>query len=224
MFDNLQNIDLFPATASEVIINISVALICSLCIGRLYKFTHKGPGLTVNFIHSIVMLSMITALVIMVVGNSLARAFGLVGTLSIIRFRTAVKDTQDIVYIFFGLSIGMAAGAGFHRVAFIGTIFIGVILYLLARSRAFDSKHKEYLLQFSCSTDGNETPAYTAILKEFCRSHKVINVKSIDAQEAVELSYYVRFKDNRKSNDFIRELRGIQGVKDINLFFDEEEL
>ncbi|GEM_PF-4624599 len=113
MFENLQNIELFPVSATEVVINISVALICSLLTGRLYRFVHKGPGYSVNFVHSLTMLTMITALVIMVVGSSLARAFGLVGTLSIIHFRTAIKDTHDIVYVFFSLSIGLAAGSGF---------------------------------------------------------------------------------------------------------------
>jgi uncharacterized membrane protein YhiD involved in acid resistance len=224
MFDLIKNIDLFPVSGSEVIVNITVALICSLIIGWLYKQTHKGPGLSINFMHAIILLAMITALVIMVVGNSLARAFGLVGTLSIIRFRTAIKDTQDIVFIFFSLSIGLASGAGFHRVAFIGTIFIGAIMYLLFRSRAFDSHHKDYLLQFSCPIAGNEMPAFLAIFKEFCSRHKVINVKSNDIQDTVEMSYYVRFRDNKKSSDFVRELRRIPGIKDINLFFDEEEL
>lgn len=224
MFESLQNIDLFPATAVEIVSNIIVALICSLCIAWLYKRTHRGPGLSISFIHSIIILSMITALVIMVVGNSLARAFGLVGTLSIIRFRTAIKDTQDIVFIFFGLSIGLAAGAGFHRVALIGTFFIGVVFYLLSRSRPFDMKQNEYLLQFSYVTNGDETPAYTSVFKEFCQHHKLINVKSADNQETVELSYYVRFRDDARSNTFVNELRRIKSVRDINLFFDEEEL
>jgi len=95
---------------------------------------------------------------------------------------------------------------------------------LLARSRTFDSRHKDYLLQFSCPLSGNETPALLAIFKDFCRNHKIINVKSNDVQETVEMSYYVRFRENKKSNDFVRELHHIPGVKDINLFFDEEEL
>ena len=91
----------------------------------IYRFTYKGPGYSESFF-----LSVITSLVIMVIGDNLARAFGLVGTLSIIRFRTAIKDTMDIVYIFLGLTIGMAAGIGYHKIAIAGTIMIGLILML----------------------------------------------------------------------------------------------
>jgi hypothetical protein len=224
MFENLQNIELFPVSASEVILNISVALICSLLIGRLYKHVHRGPGYSVNFVHSLTMLAMITALVIMVVGNSLARAFGLVGTLSIIRFRTAIKDTHDIVYVFFCLSIGLAAGSGFHRLAFVGTLFIGTVLFVMAEMKGFDGKAREYLLQFTCRAGDAQSAAYAAVFKEYCKQHRVINVKSLEAQDAVEMSYYVRFRDKGKNGDFVRSLQQIPGIKDINLFFDEESI
>jgi len=224
MFDDLQNINLFPVTASEILVNISVALICSMLIARLYRLTYKGPGYSMNFVNSIVLLAMITAVVIMVIGNNLARAFGLVGAMSIIRFRTAIKDTQDIVYIFFGLSIGLAAGVGYHKLAIIGTLFIGLILYLLSLSAFSTPKKKEYLLQFSMSSNGDDTPPYFPVFKKYCKNHKVINIRSVGDQELLELSYYVKFRDENKGNDFVRELRRTHGVRQINLFFDEEEI
>ena len=77
---------------------------------------------------SLVTLAMITAVVIMAIGNNLARAFGLVGAMSIIRFRTAVKDTQDLVFIFLALAMGSAAGVGFHRLAVVATLVVGATL------------------------------------------------------------------------------------------------
>jgi len=162
--------------------------------------------------------------VIMVVGNNLARAFGLVGTLSIIRFRTAIKDTQDLVFIFFALSMGLAAGAGFYKIAFIGTLFISLIIYLLARTSVLAPKQKEFLLQFSCVNNGDQSKEYLSIFQEFCRTHKVINVKSIEAQDTLELSYYVRFRDNAQSGQFVQALQKVHGIKDINLYFDEEDV
>ncbi|MEO0226013.1 MAG: DUF4956 domain-containing protein, partial [candidate division WOR-3 bacterium] len=121
MFDSLQNINLFPTTGPQIIANIVVALICGIFISWLYRITYRGPGYSSTYVNSLILLSMITSVVIMVVGNNLARAFGLVGAMSIIRFRTAIKNTQDIVYVFFALAIGMAAGVGLYKVAFIGT-------------------------------------------------------------------------------------------------------
>ena len=87
----------------------------------------------------------------MVIGNNLARAFGLVGALSIIRFRTAIKDTVDIVYIFLGLAIGMAAGVGYHKAAIAGTVMIGLILILFSKSNFRYFRSNQYILQFSYS-------------------------------------------------------------------------
>jgi len=166
---------------------------------------------------------MITSVVIIVIGNNLARAFGLVGAMSIVRFRTAVKETRDIVYIFFGLTIGMAAGVGLHKLAFLCTLFVGLILYLFSKYSLTESQQKEYLLQFSYTPDGKKTPPYIPVMEKYCRRHKVINVKSVGEDDMLELSYYTKFKDVTKSQDFIRELQNIRGVQYINLFFDEEQ-
>lgn len=127
---NFQSIDVFALSVSQIITNIGLSLLCSFFVTVVYRFSYKGPGYSESFVNSLIYLSTITTLVIMVIGNNLARAFGLVGALSIIRFRTAIKDTVDIVYIFLSLAIGMAAGVGYHKMAVIGTLTIGAVLYL----------------------------------------------------------------------------------------------
>ncbi len=224
MFDELQVVNLFPKTGSELVLNITVALLCGLFIAWIYRHTYKGPGYSNSFVNSTVLLAMITALVIMAIGNNLARAFGLVGAMSIIRFRTAVKETQDIIYIFFALSVGMAAGVGYHKLAITGTLYIGLVLYLFSKTTLSAPKQKEYLLQFSFSPNGEEHPAYLPVLKRHCRHYKVINVKSLgDDEQRLELSYYVRLKDEEKNTAFTRELQKAPGVHHLNLFFDEEQ-
>ena len=124
MFDAFQGINLFPTASTDIVMNLTVALLCGVFIAWLYRLTYKGTGFSMNFVNSIVLLTMITSVVIMVIGNSLARAFGLVGAMSIIRFRTAVKETRDIVFIFFGRTVGLAAGVGYHQIAIIGTVLL----------------------------------------------------------------------------------------------------
>jgi uncharacterized membrane protein YhiD involved in acid resistance len=222
MFSEFQNMNLFPTTGADILINLFVALMCGLFITWLYRHTYKGPGFSVSFVNSIILLALITSVMMMVIGNNLARAFGLVGAMSIIRFRTAVKDTQDIVFIFFGLCAGMAAGVGYHRIAILGTLFIGLIIYILSKTNIIAPNQEEYLLQFSYCSNGEEIPTYLSVMKKFCKKHKVINVKSIDEQNMLELSYYVRFKNKEKNSGFIKELQNVEGIKQINLYFDEE--
>jgi uncharacterized membrane protein YhiD involved in acid resistance len=107
------------------------------------------PECLIRLLILIIVLALITSVVIMVIGNNLARAFGLVGAMSIIRFRTAIKETQDIIFIFFALAIGMASGVGLHALALASTIFIGLILFVLTKTSAASPSKKDFLLQFS---------------------------------------------------------------------------
>lgn len=224
MLTNLQNVNVFPITAVDIVANVGVALLCGLIVAWIYRHTYKGPGYSIAFVNSLVFLSMITTVVIIAIGSNLARAFGLVGAMSIIRFRTAVKDTQDIVYIFFSLAIGMAAGGGYHKIAIIGTLSVGLVMYLFAKSGAFAPAKEEFLLQFSYSGNGDGTPAYLPVLRQFCRRHQVINTRAIGADgESLELAYYVRLREQERDSDFVRALRGAPGVDRVSLYFDEEE-
>ena len=224
MFNELQSLNLFPVSLFEIMRNITVALFCGLYIAYIYRKSYRGAGYSAAFVSSMIILTMITAIVIMVIGNNLARAFGLVGAMSIIRFRTAVKDTQDIVFIFFALAIGMASGVGYYKLAFFGSIFVGIIILLLTKSNITSTRQDDYLLQFSFQPNGESSPPYIPILEKYCRRHNMINVKSTEDQNLMELSYYIKLKDKARNQEFINALHGTHGMKQINLFFDEEQI
>ncbi|MFQ5651624.1 MAG: DUF4956 domain-containing protein [bacterium] len=224
MFNEFQNVFQLSITVEEVIGNLVVALLCGLFISLLYRKIYRGPGYQASFVNGLVILAMITAVVIMVIGNNLARAFGLVGAMSIIRFRTAVKDTQDIIFIFFALTIGMAAGVGIHQLAIVGTVFIGLVFYVLNRTNAVSPVKKEFLLQFNVSANGTQQDdEYLPVLKRYCQLAKLINVKTIGADDSLELSYFIKMKHDRRNTDLVREIKTIDGIKHVNLFYDEEQ-
>jgi uncharacterized membrane protein YhiD involved in acid resistance len=158
----------------------------------------------------------------MVIGNNLARAFGLVGALSIIRFRTAVKDTIDIVYIFFGLAIGMAAGVSYFKIAIAGTVFISLVLYLFSKINMDMFRGEQFLLQLQYSDDDIST--VKNIMDAYCSSFELINIKSPSGGVSKEFSYYVSLKRNKEYLEFVKELKNISAVQYINLFRDEEHI
>lgn len=166
-FQDLENIFSLNITAGQVLSNLIVALVCGLLISFFYKWTYCGPNYSSRFIHSLVVITMITSIVILVIGNNLARAFGLVGAMSIIRFRTAVKDSHDIVFIFFALATGLAAGVGLYQVALVGVVFIGFVILLLYQSEFGAVKKREFLLQFSYASDDHESPPYLEIINKY---------------------------------------------------------
>lgn len=224
MLNELQTINLFPVTIFEIMTNVIVALSCGLFIAFIYKKSYRGAGYSAAFTNSMIFLTMITSIVIMVIGNNLARAFGLVGAMSIIRFRTAVKDTQDIVFIFFGLAIGMASGVGYHKMAIFGSLFVGVIIFLLTKSNFTSTKPNDFLLQFAFHPNGDQQLPYIEVIEKYCKRHNIINAKTIDDKNIMELAFYVKFKDKENNAQFISELDKTKGVNNISLFFDEDEI
>lgn len=222
MFEEFQNIDLFPVNVFDVFSNLLVALVCGIIIALVYRFIYKGPSYSVTYVNSLVLLTLITSIVILVIGNNLARAFGLVGAMSIIRFRTAVRDVQDIVFIFFALSIGMAAGVGLHVIAIAGTITIGIITIILVTFNFGAPPKQEYLIQMAyLASDQSETHIQD-VLKKYCKRHKLVNMKST-GEAQMEAFYQVVYRRKFKSAALIRELKELDDVINVNLFFDQDD-
>lgn len=224
MFEDFQNIFVFSITAKDVIANIIVALLCGMCISMIYRYTYKGLSYSSSFTVSLVMLTMITAVVIMVIGNNLARAFGMVGAMSIIRFRTAVKDAADIMFIFFALAIGLACGVKLFSVAIFATLFIGFIYILIVKLNFAVPKRREFLLQLVIQNAQMTDNPYDRIIRMYCRKYKLVNTKSLGEaeNEILEMSFYINLKNENKGKDLVGDLKKIVGVKQVNLFFDED--
>lgn len=222
MLNELNNIFNVTASPQEILLNLIVALVAGIIISVFYRKSYSGPGYQASFVNSLILLVIITSIVIMVIGNNLARAFGLVGAMSIIRFRTAVKETQDIMYIFFSLAIGMAVGVSQYGLALFGSFFIGTITYVLSKSKFSTPIKSDLLLQFTFNSAGNEATEYNGLIDKYCKKSKLINAKAIGAEDLLELSYYVGFKNKIQSTEFVQQLRKISGVSNVNLFYDEE--
>ena len=222
MFTDIQDLTVLSLDAGQIVANLMVSFLCGLIITYFYRWTHKGATYQVSFVRSLILLAMITAVVMMVIGNNLARAFGLVGAMSIIRFRTALKDTQDIVFVFFSLTIGLAAGVGYRQLALLSTIVIGLTILLLARTNFASINRRDLVLHFTYqSTDGG-APAYEAIFDKYTKRHKLLSSKVRNRDKATELVYEVDLKSKVQTPILTRALAGAEGVENVNAFTDED--
>ncbi len=218
-FREFITLSLAPA---DIALRLTAALVCGLLVAQFYSWITRRPAHAKTFTTSLIALSLITAIVIMVIGNNLARAFGLVGAMSIIRFRTAVKDVQDIVFIFFSLAVGMAAGVGMYALAFLSSCMVGSTLLVLSRFGSYAQKKQEYMLLLSYDPiEGVEAP-YLPLLEKYCKRHQLINTKSADEGDVLELAFYVNLKNEPDSEALVQDLRKIDGIERVNLYFDEE--
>lgn len=223
MVTEVQDIFALNITIWDVFANIMVALFCGLIIAFLYRHTYRGLNYSASFTISIIMLTMITAIVIMVIGNNLARAFGMVGAMSIIRFRTAVKDASDIMFIFFALSIGLAAGVKLYSIAIAGTLFVSLVYFIIMKFDLSLPIGREYLIQINAYNPQLPENPFGDILKAHCRNFKLVNVKTIggETSEEIEFSYYLTIAEREKGQLIVAQIKKVPGVNNVNLFFDE---
>jgi len=182
---------------------------------------YNGPGYSTNFVNSITILTIITALVIMVIGNNLARAFGLVGAMSIIRFRTAVRDTLDIIFIFYALAIGMASGVGLHGTAIGGTLIVSLVIIVLVKSRMANPRKEQFLLQMNYRPATDFESEINSLLQKFCKHVKLISIKSIEKDLLVEAIFQIDIKRNQDGNELVSHLNKNGNILSVNMFFDE---
>jgi hypothetical protein len=178
LFNLFGGIDTF--TVESIIFNIAVATLLGLFIYFVYKKTFSGVMYSQNFNVTILMICVITSIIMMLIGNNLALSLGLVGSLSIIRFRTAIKEPRDIAFIFWAIAVGLAAGTSEFIIAIIGSIIIALLLFIFNKVI-----YKDY--------------SYLLVLKGSEIQSKVI----VDVFEEYEIPYKMRMKN---ANDVYMEI------------------
>ena len=201
---------------SEILINLVLSFILGVLISLIYKKTHKGLSYSQSFMVTNIFVAVIVCMVIMIIGNSLARAFALVGALSIIRFRTVVKDTKDTAYIFWSLASGMAAGTGSYFLAIAGSIIISGIALILFYTNFGSIIKSEFIVQFRInSNDPNITSQYNKLISGFTKSHTLLSSESSGDGQTIKVSFDVIMKEEMKQNELISKISKIDGVSEV---------
>lgn len=217
-------LDVFRASIFEFAANILIALLCGVIISLVYRFIRRQVNPSPALANSLVLLSEITAIVTLVIGNNLARAFGLVGAMSIIRFRTAVRDVEDIVFIFFSLTMGMAAGVGLNSVALIGTVVICVTILLLHLVSDTDAPTPPRgFLQITYTGNEQQQTALEQVLKKYARRSRLLSERQAPEAPEVEAFYRLTLRKGLKQTELVRELQALGFATRVSWIAEEEE-
>lgn len=193
-----------------VLLVLLVAFLVSLIIYLTYKNTYTGVLYNSRFNVSLIMITMITTMVMVVIGSNISVSLGMVGALSIIRFRTAVKDPRDTAFIFWCVVSGLACGTQNYTIVIVGSVFICLILFLFKK---FITKNNKYVLIIKGkSFDLKEVEkTLDKKLKDYICKGKYISVNGM------ETIYDVKIKDSKISDDIIVSLSKVSGVNTINI-------
>ena len=200
---------------SEIIINLIIAFFLGFIISLVYKKTHKGLSYSQSFVLTNIFVCVIVSMVIMVIGNNLARAFALVGALSIIRFRTVVKDTKDTSFIFWSLAAGMASGTGSYFLAISGTAVISMIALVLYYTNYGSIFKSEFIIQFRSRNSAKNKKNYNKIFSEYCKSSTLLNAESSGDGQSLKLSFDIVLKENKTYDEFIQKLSKVSGLSEV---------
>ena len=201
----------------EIIINLLLAFILGVVISTIYKKTHKGLSYSQSFMITNIFICVIVAMVIMIIGNNLARAFALVGALSIVRFRTVIKDTKDIAFIFWSLAAGMGAGTGSYFISIVGTIFLVLIAIVLFKTNFGSIYKSEFILQFRYLKYEGEQAKYLNLIKQYARSHTLLNAEPSGDAKTIKLTFDILMKEDKDLNEFINEISKLKNVSEVSL-------
>ena len=200
---------------SEILINLIIAFFLGFIISLVYKKTHKGLSYSQSFVLTNIFVCVIVSMVIMVIGNNLARAFALVGALSIIRFRTVVKDTKDTAFIFWSLAVGMASGTGSYFLAISGTAVISMIALVLYYTNYGSIFKSEFIIQFRSRNSAKNKKNYNKIFSEYCKSSTLLNAESSGDGQSLKLSFDIVLKENKTYDEFIQKLSKVSGLSEV---------
>ncbi len=189
---------------------LALALVLGLLIFFVYKKTFNGVMYSANFGISLIAMTLITTLVILAVTSNVILSLGMVGALSIVRFRTAVKDPIDIAYLFWAIAAGIVLGAGLIPLAVFGSLFIAALMVLFASGKTNDSP---YILVLNCTDDESEKAALQLIGTQV-KKH-VVKSKTVTPGMGIELTMEIRLKN--MATAFVNEVADVTGVKNAAL-------
>ena len=190
----------------NVIMSLLAAFICGMIIYFVYKYFYKGVLYSHNFNILLVLVSMITAFIVLTISSNIVLSLGMVGALSIVRFRTAVKDPLDVGFLFFAISIGITCGASLYLMSFVCTILISLIYILMVK---FKTDNHVYLLIVKYEEKAGEEVNKVLSDMKYALKNKTM------FRNTIELTLEMKLKAN--NTDFVGAISKIEGVQSATL-------
>jgi hypothetical protein len=213
-------------SVGDIAIALSLAFVLSAMIGWVYRFTHRNVSYSQSYVQTLVILGMLISLIMLVVGSNIARAFALVGALSVVRFRNAIKETRDVGFIFLVMGVGMAAGTRFYTLAIVAAVAINLIILVMYRFNWFAASVQRQVVKVQIPPDGNYTEGIQDVLIAHTSEFELVSIESIRGGALSELMYTVRLKKGHEPGQLITALGERTGGQRVTVLtgYDQTDL
>jgi uncharacterized membrane protein YhiD involved in acid resistance len=209
---------------TDILLSLLLAFVLGQALAWIYYYTHSGLSYSRSFVQSLILITVVVAMVMGVIGTSIVVAVGLMGALAIIRFRNIIKDTRDVAFIFCSLVVGMATG--FHRyyIAILGTIVLGlIVIYLHVSGFGTHQPHNGFL-RFSLRGHVGPEHPIPAILRRFCGNFTLISVQDTGFGGPAEYAYQLMIRNAAQNEQMMAELEKVEGIENVSLTMQEQLL
>ncbi|WP_016909168.1 DUF4956 domain-containing protein [Streptomyces xiaopingdaonensis] len=191
----------------DVVAAMGLSFVLSTMIGYVYRGTHRNVSYSQSYVQTLVIVGMIVALIMLVVGSNLARAFSLVGALSVVRFRNAIKETRDVGFVFLTMGIGMACGARFYVLAAVAAVAICLIIIVMHKFNWFQLNVQRQVVKVQIPAGGDHTPAISDVLIKYTTEYELVSTETIRGGALTEVFYTVRMKKGAEPSDLVSALQ-----------------
>lgn len=213
-------------TSLTILFTVLFTFLMSVTIAFTYEKTSRQVARPDNFIQALVLIAIVAATVMQAIGDSVARGLGMLGALSIIRFRTTLRNPRNIVFMFSSLAAGIACGVGGFVIALVGTLGLCVSAFILKFTPFSRQQNLIGTLSLEVPHSSTAQDHVKNILKKYCANHSIQTYRVFNSaakSHLLECKYQVRLKDEMKGPELARELKAIEEVKRIRLIFNDTE-
>jgi uncharacterized membrane protein YhiD involved in acid resistance len=208
----------------EAIVALGLSFFLSLVIAYAYRETHQGLSYSVSFVHTMILMGVTIAIIMLIIGSNVARAFALVGALSIIRFRNAVKDSRDVAFIFVTMAVGMAVGTGFYLTAVVFAVFVSSMIYFLHRFNIGAMSAREVLLRLHLPEYQDYRTAFNEVFFQYLTDYSLLSVETIRNGTLYELVFSIQFRKGADEGKFLDAVREVAGDHKVSLLTGHENV
>ncbi len=208
----------FGATRLEwhtVVLSFLMAFLSSSVVAIAYQRTFQGMSWSRGMVQSMVLGSLIACLLMIAIGDNVARGIGIVGSLAVVRFRTNIRDPRDLVFVFAAMGMGVASGVQSYFVAVFGCLFFSGVAVVLSRSTFGERNRFDGLVRFQAPSAPATSDRLATIFKEGPRTFALVTLRNVAQGEAVEYAYQVAFGDDEGPRKLIEALRRVEGVRGL---------
>jgi hypothetical protein len=204
-------------SVGDIFLTLVTSFAMSMLIAYVYRATHKGVSYSQSFVQTLVILGMVVSVVMLIIGSNLARAFSLVGALSIVRFRNAVKETRDVGFVFFVMIIGMAAGTRFYVLAAVSTTAICLVILIMVKFDFFALNNVSQILKIQVANDASIDGLFDDLFLKYTKESDLISIDTVRSGTVTELIYSVVVKRDAQRQEFLNAIRERTGNERVSL-------